>query len=83
MEDDSDDDEEAVVSALCKLTTKVSVGPKKSQKQRRAIQKLSNTPLKQPLTPTEVKKIAMAVNSGEIKLPDLNLETKTMRPCMH
>ena len=62
-----EEDEEAVVAALCEMTSSIKVGPKPTQSQQAAAKR-------SPLTPKLVKKIAAAVNRGDIALPELDLK---------
>ena len=59
-----EDDEEEVMAALQQLTPNIRVGPKISQKQAKASQRLSKQ---------QIAKIATQVKKGEIQLPDLDL----------
>ena len=62
-----EDDEAAVVAALCDFTANVKVGPKMTQSQRAAQAKPS-------LTAKQIRKIAAAIDRGEISLPELDLD---------
>ena len=61
---DEHDDEDEVLEALKQLTSKVQVGPKPSQQQRR----------QKGLSKARIAHIAREVNEGRIHLPDLNLD---------
>lgn len=64
LEDIADrDDEYEVMAALQQLTSKITVGPKKSQKQKKQLDK------------QRIAKIAQQVQDGIIELPDLILES--------
>ena len=63
-----EEDEDAVVAALCQLTSNVNVGPKMSQRQR------TEATAKKGLTVKEIRRIAAAVNRGDVELPDVDLE---------
>ena len=63
-----EEDEEAVVAALSEITSNISVGPRQTQRQRAA------EVAKKGLTIKQVKKIAAAVNRGDVELPDLDLD---------
>ena len=63
---DLEDDGSEVLGALEKLTPKVNVGPKVSQRTRKS--------QIQPLTKARIAHIARQVKSGEIQLPEIKLE---------
>ena len=66
--DDDEDDEDRMVAALMKIATSVKTGPKVSQKQKRQKghqRKIGNM---------TVAEIAHKIQTGEIALPDLDLE---------
>ena len=69
-EDDEDDDEEKVVQALKHISSKIAVGPKMSQKQKRSL----STPI---LDKKNIAHLAKLVRTGEMGLPDLNLDSNT------
>ena len=61
-----EDDEDAIVAALSQWTQNVTVGPKLTQRKKQ---------VRKPLTKNEIRKIADAINKGELNLPDLTLES--------
>ena len=64
--DESDDDEAQVLNAIKQFSAKVTVGPKLSQKERKA---------QRPIDKYSVSQIAKLVRSGKLNLPDLELES--------
>ena len=66
--DEDDDDEERVVAALKHITSKISVGPKQSQRQQGRKSSIK------PLSRRRITEIAQQVEAGRISLPDLDLE---------
>ena len=67
--DMDDDDHEDLAAAIQELTCHVNTGPRLSQRQR----KQQSRP--KPLTQKQIQEIADKINRGEIKLPDLKLDT--------
>ena len=65
LSEDDQDDEDEVMAALQQLTPHVTSGPKLSQAQRKA----------KSYTKKQIADIARKVQSGEIDLPDLDLES--------
>ena len=66
--DDDEDDESKVLEALKHISSKVTIGPKMSQKARKSSSK-------QPLSKRTVAHLAELIRSGKMNLPDLNLES--------
>ena len=66
------DDEDEVVAALNKITSKIQVGPKTSQKTRKDAAR--KTP-KNSIDRREIAHIAQQIRDGEIELPTLDLES--------
>jgi hypothetical protein len=68
--DDEDDDEDKIVEALKHISSNVTVGPKMSQKQKKAISSSS-------LDRKDIAKIAKLVRSGSLGLPELDLDSNS------
>ena len=66
---DNDDEEAQILDAIKQLSSKVTVGPKLSQKQRKA--QLKN---KQGIPKAVVAQIAKLVRDGKLDLPNLDLD---------
>ena len=64
--DESDDDEAQVLNAIKQFSAKITVGPKLSQKKRKA---------QRPIDKYSVSQIAKLVRTGKLNLPDLELES--------
>ena len=69
-DEDDDDDEDKVLEALKHISSKVTVGPKMSQKQRKS----SPAPT---LGKGDIAKLAKLVRSGQMGLPELNLQSNS------
>ena len=67
--DDFDDDEDdvGVLNALQRISSKITIGPKKSQKDRKNLSK--------PLDKRTIASIAKQVRDGKLDLPDLTLDS--------
>ena len=66
---DNDDDEELeVMNALHRISPVVHVGPKKSQRDRKTLSA-------KPLSKSSISSIARQVRSGQLSLPDLDLDS--------
>ena len=65
-DESEDEDESDMVQALARLTSKISVGPKVTQSQRRKGKKMDIT---------RILAVAKKVHSGELSTPDLKMES--------
>ena len=66
--DDNDDGESKILDAIKQISSKVTVGPKLSQKARKSSSK-------KPIDKKNIAYLARLVKSGQMNLPDLNLES--------
>ena len=66
--DDDDDGESKILDAIKQISSKVTVGPKLSQKDRKSSSK-------KPIDKKNIAYLARLVKSGKMNLPDLNLES--------
>ena len=71
--DDDDDDETDVVKALAQLTSNIQVGPKQTQSQRRKAKGLDMT---------RILAVAKQIRDGELRLPDVELESNDEYDCV-
>ena len=72
--DPDDDNESDVLQALAQLTSKVQVGPKLTQSQNRKAKK--------SLDMTRIQSVAKKIQSGELTLPDVELESDDEYQCV-
>ena len=74
--DEEENDEDDMIKALQQISSNITVGPKKSQKQKKA------TAAPSPLTRRKIAAIAEQVKSGEISLPSLRLHNNGDYECV-
>ena len=74
--EEEENDEDDMLRALHQISSNVRVGPKQSQKQRKA----NSAP--SPLTKSQIAAIAQQVKSGEIDLPSLRLYSNREFDCV-